>query len=157
MVELTEVPYIHVTSKIMKPIHLDCFFEEFDTPAELPEDEQELLISAWDASNYAYTPYSDFHVGCAIRLTTGDVVIGSNQENIAFPSTMCAERSALFATSAQGRTALITKMAIRVHYLKQLYDTPITPCGACRQVMADYEKRASREIVVFYTKACIII
>ncbi|MCZ2357056.1 MAG: cytidine deaminase [Bacteroidia bacterium] len=132
----------------MKLIQQNALFEEFEHSDELPLDEQGLLIAAWDAANYAYAPYSEFQVGCAILLTNGEIIIGSNQENIAFPSTMCAERSALFATSAQGKTELIAKMAIRVHYRKKLYDNPITPCGACRQVMADYEKRAKRNIIV---------
>jgi cytidine deaminase len=115
---------------------------------ELSEEEQQLLSSAFDATQAAYAPYSHFQVGCAILLSNGEICIGNNQENRAYPSTICAERTALFHVGALGKAKDIRKMAIRARSEKYPTTQPITPCGACRQVMVEFEERCGEEIIV---------
>ncbi len=114
----------------------------------LDPDEQALLTQALDACSLAYAPYSHFHVGCAVGLADGHVVTGNNQENQAFPSGICAERTALFYAGSQGHSAHVRKIAIRARSAKVAVNRPGTPCGACRQVMLEYERLAGQDLVV---------
>ncbi len=114
---------------------------------ELTEEERRLMLSAIQATDTAYAPYSHFHVGAAVLLDDGTIVSGSNQENIAYPSGLCAERTALFAASAQhpGRTM---KMIAIVGRDTAGRLTAASPCGACRQVMAEQESRQGEKLSV---------
>lgn len=116
--------------------------------SSLSVDERELLEAALQASEKAYVPYSHFHVGCALLLEGGEVILGNNQENVAYPSSLCAERTALYFCGSQGKGADIRKIAIRARSGRKAIDRPVTPCGACRQVMLEYERIAERDIVV---------
>lgn len=109
--------------------------------SELPEEEQHLLVAASEATEGSYAPYSHFHVGAAVLLDDGTIVKGSNQENVAYPSGLCAERVALFAASAQHPGKQIKALAITAQSAEVHLDHPVTPCGACRQVMAEYEEK----------------
>ncbi|MEM7039035.1 MAG: cytidine deaminase, partial [Bacteroidota bacterium] len=91
---------------------LNIEYELLDRDA-LPEDEQSLLKKAYEASQNAYAPYSRFLVGCALQMKDGSVLTGNNQENPAFPSSLCAERTALYYAGAQGLGDKIRKIAIR--------------------------------------------
>lgn len=123
-------------------------FELLDNPSSLPEDEQELLVSALKASEGAYVPYSHFRVGCAVQLSTGEVILGNNQENPAFPSSLCAERTVLYFVGSQQKGNLIRKIAIRADSLDKPILSPVTPCGACRQVMLEYERQSGQALVI---------
>jgi cytidine deaminase len=123
-------------------------FQVLDTAAELSADEGALLASALEASTRAYAPFSQFHVGCAVALDGGEVYLGNNQENPAFPSSLCAERTALYYIGAQGKGDVIRKIAIRATSPLKLISSPVTPCGACRQVMLEYERLSGQPIVV---------
>lgn len=115
---------------------------------ELPGDEVHLLESAMQATENAYSPYSEFQVGAAVLLEGGEIILGNNQENRAYPSGMCAERTALYYIGAIGKASQIRKIAIRATCKNAPVLRPVTPCGACRQVMVEYEEQAQREIVV---------
>ncbi len=104
-----------------------------------------------EAAKGAYAPYSHFRVGCAVLMENGEIVLGNNQENRALPSGLCAERTALFHIGAQGQAKQIRKIAIRAYSEKEdvSVNEPILPCGACRQVMLEYEQQAVRPIILF--------
>ena len=123
-------------------------FSQYDLASELSEDESGLLEAARLAGEGAYAPYSGFQVGCAVLLENGEIIMGSNQENKAYPSGICAERTALFYAGASGKAEQIKKIAIRGRSESRLIDQPVTPCGACRQVMLEYEQLAKKNLVV---------
>ncbi|MAX78876.1 MAG: cytidine deaminase [Crocinitomicaceae bacterium] len=109
--------------------------------SELPEEYKKLLQQAENALENAYAPYSMFRVGASVLLENGEVIIGNNQENAAYPSGLCAERVALFAAKAQYPDVAIKALAVTARSnTKELLQSPVTPCGSCRQVMAEYEK-----------------
>lgn len=129
----------------MEEIHLDIKIEQY-AMEELSDSEQELVRSAIKATHNAYANYSRFYVGAALRLANGQIVIGANQENAAFPSGLCAERSAVFAAQSQQPEQPITTLAIAASNDEGLLKDPITPCGACRQVILEMEDRYKRPI-----------
>lgn len=109
--------------------------------AELSEADRELVEAAKHATNSSYSPYSKFCVGAAVRLQNGIVFTGSNQENAAFPSGLCAERTALFAANAHHPDQPVTALAIAARKGRRFLAQPIPPCGACRQVISGVEDR----------------
>ena len=116
-------------------------YREYASVDELTEADRALVQAAIGAAEGAYAPYSGFRVGAAVRLADGTVVCGSNQENVAYPSGLCAERTALFAASAQHpQTAGFEALAIAGRNQKGEL-CAASPCGACRQVMGEYEQR----------------
>lgn len=117
--------------------------------SELRLEEKNLIESAMQVSKTAYAPYSKFLVGAAALLENNTVVLGSNQENAAYPSGMCAERVALFSASAQFPGQKIKALAIYAHSLDFEIQTPVSPCGGCRQVMAEYELKQGVDFPVF--------
>ncbi len=122
--------------------------QEYSSIEELKSDEQNLLQQAHQAVASSYAPYSKFHVGAAVLLENGTIVLGSNQENAAYPSGLCAERVALFAASAQYPDVAVTAIAITVHSEKMKVEEPLPPCGACRQVMSEYEYKGGHDMKV---------
>lgn len=108
---------------------------------ELSADDRELVARAFTATQNAYANYSHFYVGAAVRLADGQVIIGANQENAAFPSGLCAERTAIFAAQANHPEQPIVKLAIASADDQGHRQLPVTPCGACRQVMLEIEDR----------------
>ena len=116
---------------------------------ELSDDEKELVEKAKAATLSTYSPYSHFGVGAAVRLGNGEVVTGANQENVAFPSGLCAERTALFAAGASFPDQKVTKIAIAARHAGSIIESPITPCGACCQVMLESEKRAGAPLTIY--------
>ena len=109
--------------------------------AELSEEERELVEAAMMATNGSYAPYSKFLVGAAARLQDGTIVTGANQENAAYPSGLCAERTALFAAGAQHPDQPVVALAVAARKGRQFMARPISPCGACRQVISGVEER----------------
>jgi len=131
---------------LSEPLHIP--FERFAHADDLPEDERSLLARALEATDDAYVPYSQFQVGCALLLEDGEVMTGNNQENVAYPSGLCAERTALYYCGSQGKAKRIRKIAIRARSERVPIDRPVTPCGACRQAMLEYERMAEADFVV---------
>lgn len=113
--------------------------------SKLPEMDKQLFDMAIRASERAYAPYSSFKVGTAILLEGGLIVTGSNQENAAYPSGLCAERVAIFSASAEYPNRIIEKIAV-VSKDKNGQLRPVTPCGACRQVLYEYEVKQEQPI-----------
>ncbi|KAB2918876.1 MAG: cytidine deaminase [Bacteroidetes bacterium] len=120
----------------------------FASEGELSENLKEILIKARKNTENSYAPYSKFRVSCALQLTDGTLVMGSNQENIAYPSGLCAERVAIFAAGAQYPHTPPKVIAITATSEKGVVNHPPTSCGACLQVMAEYEKRFNTELTI---------
>jgi cytidine deaminase len=112
----------------------------------LTENEKALLVASHQAAENAYAPYSTFHVGAAVQLKNGKVVIGSNQENMAYPSGLCAERVALFSAGSMHPNEPIESMAVTVIAEGLGFDDVITPCGNCRQVIMEYQFKQNSPI-----------
>lgn len=108
---------------------------------ELSTADRELIDAAREATKRSYAPYSHFSVGAAARLANGIIVTGTNQENAAYPSGLCAERTTLFYANSQYPDQPVDTLAIAAHNGHDFLDAPIPPCGACRQVMLETEKR----------------
>jgi cytidine deaminase len=126
-------------------------YEAYDQLRDLSEKDQSLCKKAEEALQTSYSPYSNFKVATAVRLAEGRVVTGSNQENIAYPSGLCAERVALFTVGAAYPNAVIESMAVTAHTDHFKIEQPVTCCGACLQVMAEFERKQGQEIeVLFY-------
>lgn len=116
---------------------------------ELSEVDRELVEKAEEMTNNAYAPYSHFLVGAAIRLSNGEIVTGSNQENAAFPSGTCAERSACFYAGANFPKEKFETIAVAAREEgKELRVEPASPCGACRQSLLEYEALAGKDVRV---------
>ena len=115
---------------------------------ELSAQEQQLVANAKAAFKTAYAPYSGFLVGASVLLENGEVINGSNQENVAYPSGLCAERVALFYAGAKFPDVKINTVAISVLSKNFEVKDVISPCGACRQVMAEYEDKQEQAIKV---------
>lgn len=125
---------------------LTVVYNEVSGIAQLADDDRELLKEAWDACDLAYAPYSKFRVGASLRLANGQLFIGNNQENAAYPSGMCAERVVVFSASANYPAVPIKSIAIVAKTDIFNLPTPVTPCGACRQVIAEYEMLSGQPI-----------
>lgn len=106
---------------------------------ELSETDRQLVDAAKAATTSSYAPYSHFHVGAAILLENGEIILGSNQENAAFSSGTCAERSACFYAGAKYPCEAFKKIAIAAESNGRFQAKPISPCGACRQALLEYE------------------
>ncbi len=137
----------------MKNVRLEinyqlCQFEE------LSEQERHLIERAKDATNHSYAKYSHFYVGAAVLLADDTVVIGANQENAAFPSGLCAERTAIFGAQANYPEQAVKTLAIAARNERGFLPSPISPCGACRQVILEIEDRyqSSVRILLYGTE-----
>jgi len=120
---------------------------------ELSAQETDLMAQAFEARSKAYAPYSNFTVGTAILLDNGIVVQGSNQENAAYPSGLCAERVAIYYAGANYPTAKMVKMFITASPEDRDLEEPIPPCGSCRQAIAEYEIKQETPIELFFMGA----
>jgi len=134
----------------MKKITITTEFSSYEGVQELPADVQDLMAKAVEIRKKAYAPYSKFRVGAAILLDNGQIVLGSNQENAAYPSGLCAERTAIFYTGANYPDAKIIKMAISAASDTNPTLSPIPPCGACRQSIAEYEFKQDHPIEMYF-------
>ncbi len=125
---------------------------------ELTEEERRLINAAREATQRSYAPYSHFSVGAAALLENGIIVTGTNQENAAYPSGTCAERTTLFYANSQYPDQAVRTLAIAARSEEGFVDTPISPCGSCRQVLLETEKRFGKPIrVLLYGKEQIYI
>jgi cytidine deaminase len=123
----------------MEEIKKESVVLKYSSFDELPDPDKALLLQARESVKTSYAPYSKFHVGCALRLNNGIVIQGSNQENIAYPSGLCAERVAIFSAGANYPDQPVQSMAITVKADDYVVDEPIMSCGACLQSMSEFE------------------
>jgi cytidine deaminase len=121
-------------------------FKEYTSLEELEQADQRLCLEAVKALGTSYSPYSKFRVGVAMQLKSGKILHASNQENVAYPSGLCAERVALFNWGANHADDPIESMAVTAHTDEFQLTKPITSCGACLQVLAEYEKKQGSAI-----------
>jgi cytidine deaminase len=134
----------------MKEIHITTKFKVFEDQTQLPENIQSLMQQAIEIRKKAYAPYSHFRVGAAIALDNGKIVLGSNQENAAYPSGLCAERVAIYQAGAIYPEAKIVTIAISASSDSNPTLTPIPPCGSCRQSIAEYEFKQDAPIEIYF-------
>ena len=130
----------------MKRLDLNTQVEVWEGLTELPSLDAELLKAAEAGLKNTYAPYSGFHVSAALRLKNGATVVGTNQENAAYPSGLCAERVAFFSASSQYPGVQIEAVAVVANSSLFSVDHPVAPCGACRQVMLEYELKQANNI-----------
>lgn len=130
----------------MKQKEIRIWYEEYGSSEELPEDLKQLLESSREVSSKAWAPYSGFCVGAAVRLANGMVFTGNNQENAAYPSGLCAERTALFYANANYPEVPVVAIAISARTDHRITSEPVSPCGSCRQVMMETETRFKQPI-----------
>ncbi|WP_165155168.1 cytidine deaminase [Parabacteroides sp. ZJ-118] len=130
----------------MKALRLETRVELFEV-GELDAVYKRLYEAAFEASRKAYAPYSKFHVGAAVLLENGEILSGNNQENAAYPSGLCAERTTLFYAGARYPDVPVRILAIAAMKDGERVDL-ITPCGACRQVMLETEQRYGQPMEV---------
>ena len=136
----------------MKQIIIQSIFSVL-SKEDLSLQENELMQQAFEARSKAYAPYSNFTVGVAILLDNGVIVQGSNQENAAYPSGLCAERVAIYYAGANYPTAKMVKMFITASPQDRNLQEPIPPCGSCRQAIAEYEMKQDIPIEIFFMGA----
>lgn len=134
----------------MNEITIKTTFSVFENTQELPKDIQSLMEEAVAIRKKAYAPYSKFKVGAALLLDNGKIVLGSNQENAAYPSGLCAERTAIFHAGSNYPEAKILKIAISAASDNNPTLAPIPPCGACRQSIAEYEFKQDYPIEIYF-------
>ena len=136
----------------MEKKEISIRYYEAESSDALPHDERELVEEARRMCDQAYAPYSAFYVGAAIRMDNGEIVRGSNQENSAYPSGLCAERVAAFAASAMFPRASMHKIAISARSNRIQVEEPVSPCGACRQVLMEYETSQHSPMKILLSK-----
>ncbi|TYB79411.1 cytidine deaminase [Bizionia myxarmorum] len=134
----------------MKEVKIETILQVYDNYDELPEDIAALMTQATEARSKAYSPYSNFSVGAAILLDNDEVITGSNQENASYPSGLCAERTAIYYAGSQYPDAKIIRMAVIAGSNVKHTMTPIPPCGACRQAIAEYEVKQNTPIEIYF-------
>ncbi|OCB77524.1 cytidine deaminase [Flavobacterium piscis] len=134
----------------MKEISITSSFTVYNSLEELSKDIQDLMSEAVEVRKKAYAPYSQFRVGAALLLDNGKIVLGSNQENAAYPSGLCAERVAIFHAGSVYPDAKILKIAITAASDTNQTTAPIPPCGSCRQSIAEYEIRQDTPIEIYF-------
>lgn len=134
----------------MKEISVTSSFLVYDSIKELSNEVQDLMEQAIEIRKKAYAPYSKFRVGAALLLDNGKIILGSNQENAAYPSGLCAERVAIFHAGSVYPEAKILKMAITAASDTNQTKAPIPPCGSCRQSIAEYEIKQETPIEIYF-------
>ena len=130
---------------------IKILFEEIAGYAELSETEKLLFEAAKKVRESAYAPYSHFKVGCAVLLENGEIVTGSNQENAAYPSGLCAERTTIYWTSANYPGVKMKKLFVIGAPDSALTSVPIPPCGSCRQSILEYEAVQGDNIEIYFS------
>jgi cytidine deaminase len=134
----------------VKKVKIETNLDVFESVSELPKSIQKLMDKAHKVGELAYAPYSQFKVGAALLLESGEMVAGNNQENAAYPSGMCAERVAIYQAGALYPDMTIVAMALTARSMKQETSTPVPPCGACRQAIAEYEVKQKAPIAIYF-------
>ncbi|CAA0218215.1 cytidine deaminase [Tenacibaculum maritimum] len=123
----------------MKKIEFTSSATIYENITELSPEDKMLMEKAIESRKKAYAPYSKFNVGVALLLDNGEIILGNNQENAAYPSGMCAERVAIWKAGSEYPQMKVKKLAITASSLQNTVDKPVGPCGACRQTLSEYE------------------
>lgn len=139
--------YHHVKFEHMKLLTHEIKISVFQSE-ELPDEFTQLVEKAKAQTQNSYAPYSTFNVGAALLLDNDEIICGSNQENSAYPSGICAERVAMFYANSLFPKVAVKAMAIAAHTHGHFLTEPITPCGACRQVLLESENRYNKDIKI---------
>lgn len=134
----------------MKHHKVECNFNVFESIEDLPKQIQKLMKFAQEARLKAYAPHSNFLVGAALELENGEFISGNNQENAAYPSGLCAERTAIFYAKSKWTDQAILRMAITSGSKLKTTNTPVPPCGSCRQVLIEYELQQELPIELYF-------
>lgn len=132
----------------MELVKRESIIQQFESIEELNTVSKNLLLSAKEAAKNAYAPYSKFNVGCALLLENGEIILGNNQENIAYPSGLCAERTAVFYAGANFPTIPIKMLAVTAFAKSYEVNQPVMPCGACLQSISELELRFTKPIQI---------
>jgi len=135
----------------IKKVQFTASFEQYADKDNLELSDKKLMDLAIEARNRSYSPYSQFCVGAAVLLENGEIITGNNQENAAYPSGMCAERVAIWTASAMYPDVKVLKLALSGKSKLRLVETPVSPCGACRQVLSEYESKQGSNIELYFT------
>lgn len=130
----------------MKKITIDTTIQVYESLDELSEKDRKLMEEAQSATLKSYSPYSGFSVAASAILENGEILSGANQENASYPLCLCAEMVLLSAISSRYPNEKINTMAITIKSSKQVLDMPISPCGACRQTLLEFENRQQQPI-----------
>jgi cytidine deaminase len=137
----------------MRELNINTSFKVYDSIDELDTETKKLMQKAIEARKTAYAPYSNFSVGAALNLDNGETITGTNQENAAYPSGLCAERVAIFYAGSRFPNAKVLKLCITASPNDRDSDIPIPPCGACRQSIAEYEFKQEAAIEIYFMGA----
>ena len=121
---------------------IKIIYSEYESVEQMEAEDKKLALAAIEATSLSYAPYSGFNVGAAVMFEDGVIIKGANQENAAYPSGLCAERTALFYAGASRPDVAIKAIAVAGGQNGILCEEPVTPCGACRQVMAQYQLKS---------------
>lgn len=132
----------------MRKVVQEITSEIYTSIDKLPEADRRVLDMAIHVAPEAYAVYSNFHVGAALELEDGEIICGTNQENVAYPSGTCAERTAFYYAGSRYPEKKILRVAITAFSKNFKVNYPISPCGACRQAMAEYENKQHQAIRV---------
>ena len=132
----------------MKEIQLQFTVKTYRSIEELPELSRSLILQARDAAKRAYAPYSGYRVGASVLLENGELITGNNQENAAYPSGLCAERTALFYASSRFPNIAVKALAVSTLSNELTSGDFAKPCGSCRQVIAEYEDLSGKPIEI---------
>ena len=135
----------------MNEIKITSKFTVYENLNELSSSDKSLHLKAIEARKNAYSPYSKFSVGASLLLENGKIILGNNQENAAYPSGMCAERVAIWNAASQYPKMKIQKIFISASSKISIVNKPVSPCGACRQTIAEYEVNQAQNIEIFFT------
>lgn len=135
----------------MKIKEIKTIIHEYDSPSELDKEDREVVIKAREAAAHAYAPYSGFKVGACVLLENGAMFTGSNQENAAYPSGVCAERVAISSAATRYPETPVKTIAIAAISQNEPTREPIPPCGICRQVITESEFRFNSSIRIILT------
>ena len=134
----------------MKKINLTASGMLYENLQELPNEDRKLMEVAIEATKNSYAPYSQFKVGAALLMEDDSIIMGSNQENAAYPSGMCAERVAIWKAGATFPNKKVKKIAITANSSNKTVDKPVGPCGACRQTLLEYEINQEKSIEILF-------
>lgn len=134
----------------MKKVNIGASGYLYDDMSELSAEDKNLMEAAIEATKNSYSPYSNFKVGAALLMEDGSIIKGSNQENAAYPSGMCAERVAIWKAGSSFPGKKVKKIAITANSANKIVDKPVGPCGACRQTLLEYEKNQEEPMEVIF-------
>lgn len=134
----------------MKSITISSNLDVYDSFEDIPSEVKDLMEAAFEVRDKAYAPYSKFRVGAALLLENDEVITGSNQENASYPSGLCAERTAIYFAGSQYPAVKIKRIAISAKSDLHRLVTPVPPCGACRQAIAEYEIKQDEPIEIYF-------